>query len=133
MLYTALLQTFLYLSIASSFSIQRLLGLDIDVRRAAALVTLRSHNLVVVVTKAHAGLVPSIEVVLHIDGATNALVAADGPVLVEGLDTIDGRLLVAGRHVEVVGVSVSVDGSLVLSIACGVVGSEVLDDLGGDS
>lgn len=81
------------------------------------------------VTKAHASLSPSVEVSLHVNRAAGALVAADGPVLVEGLGAVDGRLVVAGGHVDIVGVTISVDGSLLLSTASGVVRAVVLDDL----
>jgi hypothetical protein len=123
--YTSTMKS-LYISNQDSRS---LLSLNIDGRRTTALVTLSSQDLVVVVTKAHASLRPGVEVSLHVDGTAGALVAADGPVLVEGLDAIDGRLLVAGGHVDIVGVTVGVDGSLLLSILAGVVRTVVLDDV----
>jgi hypothetical protein len=114
----------------SLFSSSRdLKNLDIDGRRATALVTLSSQDLVVVVSEVHAGLSPSIEVVLHVDGAAGALVAADRPVLVESLSTVDGRLLVTGGHVEIVGVTVGVDSTSVLSLATGVVRAVALNDV----
>lgn len=81
------------------------------------------------VSEVHASRSPSIEVVLHVDGAAGTLVAADGPVLVEGLNTVDRRLLVTGGHIEIVGVTVGVDGTSVLSLAAGVVRTVTLDDL----
>lgn len=81
------------------------------------------------VTKAHASLRPGVEVSLHVDGTAGALVAANGPVLVEGLDAVDGRLLVAGGHVDIVSITVGVDSSLLLSILSGVVSTVVLNDL----
>jgi len=104
-------------------------SLDVDVRATTALVALRSQNLVVVVSKIHASRAPRVEVVLHVDGSADTLIAADGPVLVEGLGAVDGGLLVAGRDVEVVGVAVGVDGAPVLSTVAGVVCAVVLDDL----
>lgn len=81
------------------------------------------------VSKSHTSRGPSIEDSLHVDGAAAALVAADGPVLVEGLDAVDGGLLVAGGLVEIVGVAVVVDGALVLASRAGVVSAVILDDL----
>lgn len=105
-------------------------SLDVDRRATAALVSLRCQNLVVVVTETHAGLVPRVEVVLHVDRAAGALVAADGPVLVEGLGSVNGRLLVPRADVQIVCVAVGVDGAPVLGAVTGVVGSQVLNDLG---
>jgi hypothetical protein len=82
------------------------------------------------VAEAHAGLVPGIEVVLHVDGTAGTLVAADGPVLVEGLGSIDGRLLVPGGDVEVVRVTIRVESTLVLSVGSRVVRAVVFNDLG---
>jgi hypothetical protein len=82
-----------------------------------------------VVSKSHASISPSIEDSLHIDSAAAALVAADGPVLVEGLLAVDRGLVVAGGLVQIIGVAVVVDGALVLASRAGVVGAVVLDDL----
>jgi hypothetical protein len=82
-----------------------------------------------VVTEVHTRRSPGIEVVLHVNGAAGALVAADRPVLVESLNTVDGRLLVSCGHVEIVGITVGVDSTSVLSLATGVVRAVVLNDL----
>lgn len=49
---------------------------------------------------------PSIEVVLHVDGATDALILADRPVLLERPGAVDGRLVGASGDVDVVGAAV---------------------------
>lgn len=64
---------------------------------------------------------PGVEVVLHGDAATDAAAGADGPVLLEGASAVDGGLVVARRHVDVVGAAVGVDGAAVRGAAAGVV------------
>lgn len=58
-----------------------------------------------------AGLLPGVEVVLHGDGASDALLLADGPELVKGGGAVDGRLVDALRAVHVVGAAVALDGA----------------------
>lgn len=70
---------------------------------------------------------PGVEVGLHVDGAADALVLADRPVLTEGPGTVDGRLVGPGGDVDVVVATVGGDATKVLSARAGVVGSEVLD------
>ena len=70
---------------------------------------------------------PGVEVGLHVDGAADALVLADRPVLTEGPGAIDGRLVGPGGDVDVVVAAVGGDAAKVLSARAGVVGSEVLD------
>ena len=94
-------------------------GLNVDVGCTAALVTLGSNNLVVVVAETHALGSPSIEVVLHVDAAAGALGLADRPVLVEGLGTIDRGLVVAGGLSDGVGTAVSGEGALLRCLAGG--------------
>ena len=72
---------------------------------------------------------PGVEVVAHGDGTTGALLLADRPVLVEGGGAIDGRLVVAGGLVDVVGGAVGGDGSETLGTGRRVVGAKVLDDV----
>lgn len=72
---------------------------------------------------------PRIEVVAHSDGTTGALLLADRPVLVEGLGAVDGRLVVAGSLVDVVGGAVGGDGAETLGARRRVVGAKVLDDV----
>jgi hypothetical protein len=62
-------------------------------------------------------------VVLHVDGATDTLGGTDRPVLLEGTGAVDGRLVGAGRDVDVVGTAVGVDGTLELTTTAGVVGT----------
>lgn len=70
---------------------------------------------------------PGVEVGLHVDGAADALVLADRPVLTEGPGAVDGRLVGPGGDVDVVVAAVGGDAAEVLSAGAGVVGSEVLD------
>lgn len=100
-----------------------LLGLDVNVGRTAALVTLSGDDLVVVRTQTQTGGRPGVEVVLHGDGAADALGGADGPVLVEGRGALDGRLVVAGGEVDVVGAAVALERALVLRVGARVVGA----------
>ena len=70
---------------------------------------------------------PGVEVGLHVDGAADALVLADRPVLTESPGTVDRRLVGPGGDVDVVVAAVGGDAAKVLSARAGVVGSEVLD------
>jgi hypothetical protein len=97
---------------------------------ARALVTLNSKDLVVVASQAQASLSPGVEVSTGVDGSAGSLVAADGPVLLEGLAvTLDGRSTVASADSNVIDGSVNVDLTLLLSTGRGVVGAEVLNDV----
>ena len=58
---------------------------------------------------------------LHINTASDSLARPHGPILLKGLGSIDGRLVVTGGLVDVVGTAVGVDGSLVGPAAAGVV------------
>lgn len=82
---------------------------DGDVSGSAALVALDGEDLVVVRAKGQAGLGPGVKVVLDGDGAADAVVAADGPVLVKGGGALDAGLVDALRLVDVVCVAVSGD------------------------
>lgn len=122
-----------------------LAGLHVDVGAAAALVALGGHDLVVVGAQVEADAAPCVElfrllegldrkgketyVVLHGDAATDALLGADGPVLLEGAGTVDGRLVGASGNIEVVGTAVGGDAALVLGPAAGVVGAVRLNDV----
>jgi len=66
-------------------------SLHIDVRAARRLVTLSGDNLVVVLAQVHAVTSPGVEVVLHVDAASDALLRADRPE----------SLLVCVRHPHV--------------------------------
>lgn len=67
--------------------------------------------------------------VLHGNGTTNTLLSTNGPVLLEGASTIDGRLVGASRDVEVVLTTIGGDASLVLGPAAGVVGAIRFNDI----
>lgn len=123
----------------------RLLGLDVDLRATAALVSLGGDDLVVVLAEVQALASPGVEVSLHVDAATDTLSLADGPVLVEGLarispaicalrevtylGAIDGGLVVTGGLGDGVGSAVGLEGTKVLSSAAGIVGAERLDNV----
>jgi hypothetical protein len=72
---------------------------------------------------------PCFEVRCGGDGSGGALGLADGPVLLKGRGALDGGLVGAGAHVDVVGSSVAGDGSLLLGAAGGVVGAEGFDNV----
>lgn len=101
-----------------------LLGLDIDVGAATALIAFSGYNLVVVLPEVEPESGPGVEVVLHGDGTADTLALADGPVLLEGACTIDGGLIGAGRYVNVVVTAVSGEAALVLSTTAGVVSTK---------
>ena len=98
-------------------------SLDVDVRASTALVALSRDDLVVVRSEVHAVARPGVEVVLHVDGAADALVLANRPVLLESPGAVNGRLVVAGGDVDVVGVAVGLEAALVLGTRAGVVGA----------
>ena len=64
---------------------------------------------------------------LHVNGAADALVLADRPVLAESPGAVDGGLVGSGGDVDVVVAAVGGDAAEELSAGAGVVGSEVLD------
>ena len=66
---------------------------------------------------------------LDSDGAANSLAGADGPELLEGLGTVDGRLVVAGSLEDVVGAAVRLDLTLLLSSRSRVVGAVSLNNV----
>lgn len=81
-------------------------------------------------SETEASLSPGVEVSAGVDGSAGSLVAADGPVLLEGLAvTLDGRSTVASADSNVVDGSIDIDLTLLLSTGRGVVGAEVLDDV----
>ena len=102
-------------------------SLSVDVSATAAAIALCRNDLVVVRAKVEAIASPGVEVGLHVDGAADALVLADRPVLTEGPGTVDRRLVGPGGDVDVVVAAVGGDAAKVLSARAGVVGSEVLD------
>ena len=65
----------------------------------------------------------------RVDGATDALGAADGPVLIEGRGAENRGLVDAAGLVDVVGAAVVVDGAEALRARRGVEGAVGLDDV----
>jgi hypothetical protein len=63
-------------------------------------------------TKLHASLGPSVKVSLDINAATDTLLLADGPELLEGRRAVDGGLVDARGLEDVVGAAVDGDGGL---------------------
>lgn len=70
---------------------------------------------------------PGVEVVLHGDGAADALLLADGPELVESGGAFNRGLVDALRAVDVVGAAVALDGAELGGAARRVVRAERLD------
>lgn len=105
------------------------LSLNGDGGRSAALVSLGSDDLVVVGAELETGLSPSVEVGLDVDGSANAVVLADGPELVEGGSSLDGRLIHTSGLENVVGAVVGLDGSELFGSGGGIVGAEALNDV----
>lgn len=66
---------------------------------------------------------PSIKMRLHINTAADSLTRPNRPILLKGLDPIDGSLVVTGRLVNIVCTAVGIDGSLVYSAVAGVIGT----------
>lgn len=102
---------------------------DGHVGRSAAEVALSGEDLVVMGTKLHAVLLPSLEVSTNIDAASGSVVLANGPVLLKGLGTVDRRSVGTGTGEDFVGAAIDLDSSLALSSARGIVGAEILDDV----
>lgn len=85
---------------------------DFDIGRARALVALGRHDHVVPGAELEIALaLPLIEMLARVDGAADALLAADGPVLVKGGRADNGRLVDAPGLVDVVGAAVVIDGA----------------------
>jgi hypothetical protein len=100
-----------------------------DSGRATAEVALRGHDLVVVLADGQAGSAPGVKVAARLDSTAGALVAADRPVLLEGLGAVDAGGVCARAARNVVGAAVALDGAEALGLRRGVVGAEVLDDV----
>jgi hypothetical protein len=106
-----------------------LMGLDVDLRRSAALVTLSSHNLVVVISEPQSVGIPGVEVGLHVDTSAGALVPANREILLKCANSINRGLVDASLGVNVIGASVGVDGALIVASAAGVICAKVLDNV----
>lgn len=93
------------------------------------MVTLSSHNLVVMLAKVESIASPSIEVIRHGHATTNTLGSTDRPILLKGPCAVDGRLIGPSRNVDVVGTAIGRDAALVLGAAAWVVGTIGLNDV----
>ena len=102
---------------------------DGDGRRTGREVTLSGDDLVIVGTQVQAIGLPGVDVVGEGDGSAGTLVAADGPVLLEGGGTNDGWLVGTGGDEEIVDGSIGGNGTSVGSTRRWVVGTEVLNDI----
>lgn len=79
--------------------------------------------------EAHAEVGPGVEVRLHVNGATGALVVTNRPVLLESARALNRRLVVALSLQDTVGAAVDIDGTLLLRGRRRVVRAEVLDNV----
>jgi hypothetical protein len=70
---------------------------------------------------------PGLEVVVHVDGAADAPVLADGPVLLESPGAVDRGLVGTGRDVDVVDAAVGREAAFELGAGARVVGAAVRD------
>ena len=102
---------------------------DSEISRASAEVAFDSNDLVVVGAKLHAEAGPGVEVVGESDGSGRALVAADRPELLEGAGALDRGGVGALVGVDIVGVTVSGDRTLLGSTAAWVECAEVLHNV----
>lgn len=98
-----------------------LLRLHVNLRTATALVALSGNNLVIVLSQVHAILCPSVEMILHVHAAADALSCANRPVLLKGPCAVDGGLVGAGGHGNVIGAAVGLEAALALRTAARVV------------
>lgn len=96
---------------------------------ATALVTLSSHNLVIVLTQSQSLASPSVEVVCHVHTASNPLGVPHAPVLIECRGTHDTRLVIPCRLSNGISTAVGLESSQVLRPRAGVVGAVRLDDV----
>lgn len=112
----------------TSFRNASLLG-DSHAGRARAVVALNSKDLIVVVTKVEADVLPGLEVSTGVDGSAGTLVASNRPVLLKGLVTLNRGGVDTGADVDVIDRSVNGDLTLLLAAGRGVVGAEVLNDV----
>jgi hypothetical protein len=102
-------------------------SLSVNISASTAAIAFSRNNLVVVRAKVKPIASPGVEVRLHVNGAADALVLADRPVLAESPGAVDGGLVGSGGDVDVVVAAVGGDAAEELGAGAGVVGSEVLD------
>jgi len=118
------------LNVQDAMKLSCCLGLDLDGGRASALVALGGHDHVVPAAEFEVALLlPLVKVLAGVDGATDALDAADGPVLVEAGSALDRGLVGAPRLVDVVDTAVVLDRAELLGSGRGVVGAVGLDNV----
>lgn len=87
---------------------------DRDVATSGRVVSFAGQDLVVMVrAEPHTSVSPCLEVSSDIDASSSTLVLADRPVLLEGLGTVDRRLIDTSALSQSVGGSIDGDGSLV--------------------
>lgn len=103
--------------IAPTFSFPSRLVADGEVKVTFTLEALESDHLENGVTGSQAKLLPTVEVVGHVDGASGAVLATDGPVLLEAGGAVDLRNVVVVQAVDVVDTAVAVDLTEDVSIA----------------
>ena len=103
---------------------------DLNLGRPTALVPLSGHDHVVPGAQVQVALpLPLVKVLARIDGAADALGAADGPVLVKGGGALDRGLVDAPGLVDVVDAAVVLDGAEPLGARRRVVRAVCLDDV----
>jgi hypothetical protein len=72
---------------------------------------------------------PSVEVVYGCNYTARTLRSTDRPVLVERCGPLDGRLIDALSFVDVIGSSITSEGTLEREAGAGIVRAKVLDDV----
>jgi len=103
---------------------------DLNLGGPAALVALGGHDHVVPLAEVEVALLlPLGKVLVGVDAATDALDAADGPVLVERRSAENRGLIVAAGLVDVIGAAIVFDGAETLGARRGVVRAVGLDDV----
>ena len=100
-----------------------------DVRGSGAVVTLGRDDLIVMRSQCHSKGSPCLKVSTDIDGSARAVTGTNGPVLLEGRRSLNGRLIGAGRLEDLVGAAVHSDGTLRACGRRGIVVTEAFDDV----
>lgn len=93
------------------------------------MVSLRSYDLIVVVSNGKAGVGPGVKVTAGVDLPARSLLPPNRPVLIESLIAIDARGVVTGRLANIVDSIIAMYLTEGLSIRRGVVGAKVLHDV----
>lgn len=79
--------------------------------------------------KVEASFGPGVEMGRDIDGASRALITTNGPVLLEGLGSVNRRSVGPGGLIEVVGRAINGNLTLLRGAGRGVIGTEVFNDI----